>query len=165
MGFSRRQLPTVLRVGILVLFSFGRTLTGGAVETPTADMLAAAERIASFLETRDSARLAGAFVDRDVVIIENFAPYLFTGPRAVPDWSARMRRHLDGVTRLRHKFGEAQNFERTADVVFFTLPTLWTGLDHGKSFREAGGWAFVLVRQRGQWRVRSYAWAVTSITD
>lgn len=129
---------------------------------PDAAMMAGPDKIARFIETRRLTSLSGAFADSDVTIIENFAPHVFSGPDAVARWTGSMRGHLDGVTDLHHTFGPPRDFGRTGDLAFFSLPTRWTGVDHGKRFTEQGGWVFVLVRQGARWPVRNYAWAVVS---
>ena len=123
-------------------------------------MIAAARRVARTIETLDRTLPARTFATRNVTIIENFAPYLFEGPGAVGAWSKAMRAHLAGITALRHSFGRAHDFSRTGDQVYFSLPTTWRGIVRGKPFTEKGGWAFVLTKQKGVWRVRGYGWAV-----
>ena len=132
-----------------------------ADDQPDAAMIAAAERLAAIIESGGVASPKGAFADHNVTIIENFAPYVFAGSGSVERWSEQMRAHLAGVATLRHTFGRAQDFSRTGDEVYFSLPTTWHGLNHGKPFVENGGWAFVLTWQGGLWRVRGYGWAVT----
>lgn len=130
-------------------------------DQPDASMIAAAGRVAAIIESGGLASPKDAFADRDVTIIENFPPYVFEGAGAVERWSDRMRAHLAGVTGLVHAFGPAQDFSRSGDDVYFSLPTTWRGVARGRPFVEHGGWAFVLTRQRGEWRVRGYGWAVT----
>ncbi len=129
---------------------------------PDAAMMVGPEGIARFIETGEAATLAGVFAD-DVIIIENFAPFVFAGPRSLALWLEGMRAHLEGTSGLEHSFGDACDYGRVGGVVFFTLPTWWKGLARGRRFREHGGWAFVLVQDAGAWRVSSYAWAVTEI--
>ncbi len=136
---------------------------------PDAAMLAQATRIARFIETLDDADLRGAFAERDVTIIENFAPYRFDGPDAVQNWAAGMRAHRVDTAALQHEFGAPQDFSRSGDRAFFALPTTWTGTYRGTPFTETGGWAFVLIDQvddtgHHDWRVQSYGWAVTGVT-
>jgi hypothetical protein len=126
-------------------------------------MLAGPQSIARFIETGDEAALAGVFAD-DVIIIENFAPFVFAGPRSVALWLEGMRVHLAGTSGLDHSFGAACDFGQAGGVAFFTLPTSWQGLARGRRFHERGGWAFVLFQDAAAWRVRSYAWAVTEIS-
>ena len=135
-----------------------------APATPDACMMAAPENLARFIETLDATNLVGVFASHDVSIIENFAPYRFAGPRAADLWANNMRAHLDGLSGLRHTFGDAKDFSQTGNTVYFSLPTQWTGFIHGKPFSEEGGWAFVLVRDGMQWRVQTYAWVVVKST-
>ena len=131
---------------------------------PDADMLATVERVARFMETLDAANLNATFADHGVTIIENFAPFVFTGPGAVESWTKEFRAHAEGFAQLHHTFGTAQDFGRSGDRAFFSLPTTWTGLNHGKRFSENGGWAFVLLKQNDGWRIQNYAWAVTAMS-
>jgi hypothetical protein len=125
-----------------------------------AALMPAIERVARFLETRDDTHLS-AFAARDVAILENFAPFLFAGPDAVARWAAAMRVHLHAITDLEHRFGPPQDVSVGADLAYLSLPTHWTGVVGGRPFDEDGGWAFVLVREGEEWRVRNYGWAVT----
>lgn len=125
-------------------------------------MMVPVERIARFIETLDASYLKKTFAGMNVTIIENFAPYVFTGPAAARRWQAGFRAHGRGLSGLLHAFGQAQDFSVEGDRAYFSLPTKWTGRTDGRKFSEQGGWAFVLVRQGRQWRVQSYGWAVTS---
>ena len=118
-----------------------------AADGPDPEMLALAEGVARFIETLDAADINGVFADRDVAIIENFAPYRFDGPRAVDDWAAGMRAHREATADLHHSFGPPQDYSRSGDRAFFALPTTWTGTFRGTAFVETGGWAFVLTKQ------------------
>ncbi|HLZ82460.1 MAG TPA: GNAT family protein [Caulobacteraceae bacterium] len=143
--------------------SFDEDALAVAGDQPDAGMIAAAERVAAVIEGGGVAP-SDAFADGDVTIIENFPPYVFDGAGAVERWSEQMRAHLTGVTALRHTFGRAQDFRGARDEVYFSLPTTWRGLKHGRPFVEDGGWSFVLARQGGLWRVRGYGWAVTGFS-
>jgi hypothetical protein len=131
---------------------------------PDCTMMRPIERIASFMETLDPKLLRGTFADGKVIIIENFAPYVFQGPDAVALWSERFALHAKEISGLRHSFGEPQNFDRSGKTVFISFPTTWSGRLRGRPFVETGGWAFALVKEERGWRVRSYGWAVTNIS-
>ena len=129
---------------------------------PNSAMLEPVEKIARFIATGDEACLS-AFAARDVVILENFAPHLFVGPDAVARWAEGMREHARTLAGLTHSFGPAQDFTRAGEYVFFSLPTHWQGTTKGRPFHEDGGWSFLLVKEEGGWRVKSYGWAVTRL--
>ena len=130
-------------------------------EVPDDSMMVVPKAIAGFITSGDESLLEDIFSNHAVTIIENFAPYLFEGADAVVRWKEGMRAHARHLEDLRHKFGDPQDFSVTGDQAFFTLPTSWRGLVHGTPFYEEGGWAFLLVREEGNWRLRSYGWAVT----
>ena len=129
-------------------------------------LLVPIEKVARFIETGDESLLS-AFANKGVVIIENFAPHLFEGEDAVKRWSQKIlswhKPPSDLV--LKHKFGTPQDISIHDDLAFLSLPTHWTISENGNKFEEDGGWAFVLVQEYGEWRVRSYGWAVTFIED
>ncbi len=129
-------------------------------------LLVPIEKVARFIETGDISLLS-AFATQGVVIIENFAPHLFEGEDAVKRWSQKIlswhKPPSDLV--LKHTFGAPQDLSVHDDLAFLSLPTHWKISQGGESFEEDGGWAFVLVQEEGEWRVRSYGWAVTFIGD
>ena len=129
-------------------------------------LLVPIEKVARFIETGDESLLS-AFTKKGVVIIENFAPHLFEGEDAVKRWSQKIlswhKPPSDLV--LNHKIGTPQDISIHDDLAFLYLPTHCTISENGNKVEEDGGWAFVLVQEDGEWRVRSYGWAVTFIED
>ena len=137
--------------------------SGVAGERPDAEIMAPIERIARFMETLDSQFLNDAFAGAEVVLIENFPPYLFEGSDAVARWTKGFAEHAKNIRDLRHSFGDPHDFHLDGELAFLSLPTTWRGTIGASSFIETGGWAFVLVKHAGGWRVRNYGWAVTGI--
>jgi hypothetical protein len=128
-------------------------------DQPTSEMMAPVQKVADYIATADSSDLS-AFASHDVVIVENFPPYVFDGPDAVKQWAKGMRSHTGSCGEFVHRFGPAQDFSTSGDRVYFSLPTHWTWSCDAKAFAEDGGWSFVLVRQKGEWRVVGYGWSV-----
>lgn len=119
--------------------------------------------VARFMARGEEEGLADAFVSNGLVIVENFAPYVFTGPGAFLRWRegfVAYARRLE-LDELQFEIAHPRDFSQEADRAFFTLPVRWTGLAMGEPFDERGGWTFVLVRTAGRWRILSYAWGVT----
>jgi hypothetical protein len=136
-----------------------------AAAGPDADMMAGPQALARFLETADQGVLDGVFSTGEVTILENFPPHVFTGQAGLDHWRGLMARHVRAITDLRHTFGPPQDFGRTDDLLYFALPTRWTGVRDGKPFDEHGGWSFVQVLEGGRWRIRSYGWSVVSFAQ
>lgn len=160
-----------MRRAALAAFSIvlGGNLTF-ALETPQQAapddaMMQPVRELVSFMITLDAAHLRQSFASRDLTVMENFAPYLFTGRGARLQWEQGFRRHAaDGnLSELSADFAQPITFERDAGRVYFSLPTTWTGKSNGQRFVEHGAWAFVLTSTRNGWRIRSYSWAVTEI--
>jgi hypothetical protein len=133
-----------------------------AADQPTPEMMEPVEKIARFIAKPNDGDLS-AFASKDVVIVENFAPYVFVGPQAVQRWAEGMRGHVETLSGLTHTFSAAYNFSTSGDRAYFSLPTRWTGRAGTQGFVEDGGWSFVLVEEKGEWRVLGYGWAVTRI--
>jgi len=133
---------------------------------PDPALLVPIEKIAQFIETGDESLLS-AFASEGVVIIENFAPHLFEGPDAVKRWSQKILSWHAPPSDLvlQHRFGPVQDYSVQDGLAFLSLPTHWTISQDGDSFEEDGGWAFVLVQENDEWKVRCYGWAVTNIED
>ncbi len=156
--------------GVLVMSTASAADAPSATKSPDASMLDLAQRVARFIEILDDADIAGVFADRDVVIIENFAPYRFEGPKAVMSWAAGMRAHRVDTADLVHAFGTPQDFARAGDRRSSRAANhMGKAPYRGTAFTETGGWAFVLVNTADapgtpSWRVQSYGWAVTGIS-
>jgi hypothetical protein len=132
---------------------------------PTAEMMAPIDGIVAFMTQLPPAAHADVFVGgADLVIVENFPPYLFRGAGAAALWEQGFRQHIaaEEDSGLAVKFGPARDFSITGDRAYFCLPTTWTGLTHGRPFEEHGAWAFVVQHGAHGWRILAYGWGETA---
>ncbi len=131
---------------------------------PNEQMLVPIVTLARFMAAGDERGLDEAFSPDGLVVVENFAPFVFEGAGAFGRWRIgfEVHRRDDELSELVWRFGDAQDFALADGAAYFVLPTTWTGKSHGRAFSEDGGWAFVLIEDQGRWRIRSYAWAVTA---
>ena len=139
-------------------------------------MTAPVRALVAYMEQLDPGLLDGVFAD-DAVIIDSFAPFVFSGPGATSAWAGGFAHHVAGHHDLRATLGAPQEFGRTErattigapDTVFFSQPITWNLTMGGTSLVETGGLAVVLQAAHrpgdgaGPWRVRCTAWAATSI--
>jgi hypothetical protein len=127
-------------------------------------MMAVVEKLAGFIAGGGRNLPRDLFADSGIAIIENFAPYIFTGADAVARWAEGMRAHLQETSELRPRFGAVHDFSRDGEDAYFSMVTEWSGRSGGTPFHEAGGWALVLTHQSGGWRLKGYGWAVIQST-
>jgi hypothetical protein len=132
---------------------------------PDEAMMAPVITLARYMAQVNGAVLPPVFVDDGLVILENFAPYIFNGKDAATRWDAGYRKHVEQLKELKCDFGKAHDFDRSGDRVYFVLPTTWRGLQPGARFEEHGAWAFVLQKSSGQWRIVAYGWGAKDETD
>jgi hypothetical protein len=137
----------------------------GGTDSPDATMMVPVTALASYMARVEGQVLPPVFVDDGLVIVEDFAPYIFSGKDAASQWDAGFRRHAEPLKDLKFSFGPAHDFERTGDRVFFVLPTTWRGFYKDRRFEEHGAWSFVLKNTAGQWRVLAYGWGATDLQD
>lgn len=134
---------------------------------PTAAMMEPVQGLVAFMSTLRRGEQPTVFARRGLCIIENFSPYVFCGLQAAANWSAGFRAHAaqDDLAELAATFGEAHDFSQSGKRVYFSLPTTWTGLTHGKHFEERGAWSFVLEQESAGWRIAGYGWGVTGYSE
>jgi hypothetical protein len=130
-------------------------------------MLEPVRNLVSFMSTLPAGEHPAVFARRGLCIVENFGPFIFCGPRAAAEWEAGFRAHSneEALSELAAHFDAAHDFSQSADRAYFSLPTTWTGLAHGRRFEERGAWAFVLQRESAGWRILGYGWGVTGYTE
>jgi hypothetical protein len=146
---------------------FGLAIVGTACagDRPDEVMMLPIRTLVQFMASPPASPISGVFASTGVVIVENFAPYIYIGPSAVTRWETGFRGHVASgdLSELDVKFGEPQDFSRDGDRAYFALPTTWTGRTGRQRFKETGVWSFVLVRFNDAWHVLAYAWGVMEL--
>jgi len=168
MKTMRRILGTCLSLFLFVLLLGGQTpsqQSSAKTDAPEAAMIAPVNTLASYMSNVQGAVLPPVFADEGLVIVENFAPYVFAGKDAAAQWDAGFRQHAIPLKELKFSFGPAQDFERTGDRAYFVLPTTWRGVYKDRRFEEHGAWSFVVKNTAGRWRILAYGWGVTDSQD
>ena len=161
------RIVTVAMTLSLVCWVLGGTRTALADVVPPAEIMQPIDALAQFMAQLPAARHATMFAARGVTIVENYAPFIFSGADAVAAWEAGFRQHAgaDELSELKVRFGPARDFSVQGERAYLSLPTTWTGRTHGTRFEEHGAWAFVLARRAGQWKVLGYGWGVTRYSE
>jgi hypothetical protein len=142
-----------------------QTLSPQSSNGPDAAMMAPVTALANYMAHVEGAVLPPVFEDDGVIIVEDFAPFIFSGKDAAAQWDAGFRHHAVPLRDLTYSFGPANAFERTDDRVYFVLPTTWRGIYKDRRFEEHGAWSFVLKSVAGKWRILAYGWGATDLRD
>ena len=102
----------------------------------------------------------------DCMFVDEFAPFLWTGPGALDRWlmsGGRMyqeTQHKDGKA----AFGPPRYVYVSGDRAFLVEPVEGDATVHGKPYGQKGAFAFSLVRTDGRWRITSQTWTKASET-
>ncbi len=136
-----------------------------AAHSPDKAMMESVTALANYMAHVNGAVLPKVFVNDGLTIVEDFAPFIFTGEDAAAQWDRGYRQHAIPLRDLKFSFGPPNAFERTGDRVYFVLPTTWSGIYKDRQFEEHGAWSFVLKNTAGQWRILAYGWGATDLHD
>jgi len=112
---------------------------------------------------------AGVFTD-DVAILDDFAPYSWTGAHAVADWYAGLlgrtpeERATTGTRAIHgHVTVGAPHYLRVSgDSAYFVLSATYTWMDGTTPVRQRGAWTFAERRVSGHWLIAGQGWAIVS---
>jgi ketosteroid isomerase-like protein len=102
-----------------------------------------------------------AYAKGSIMIVDEFAPHLWTGPHAAQEWAAAYDRHAraTGVTDGRVKYGKPTRTEIEGNVAYVVMPTVYLYKEHGKAMAEEGQITVVLNREAGGWKMRGWTWS------
>jgi ketosteroid isomerase-like protein len=156
----------------VVVLSFaavaGATLSTAAVTRPAIDraLLAPIDALVVAMNRSDDRAIA-ELMTRDAVIMDEVAPYRWTGPNAEEHWS-----HDDGqlirkrgVTASHSARGMPTFVHRNATHAFVMVPLAYDYTVGGKRQHETGLWTIVMVRTGEVWRIALLGFAKTGDTS
>ena len=143
---------------ILVLLAV--VLLVPAVVVASEDVTAPIHQFIDGFNTGDVKSAYAAYASGDIMIIDEFAPHVWTGPHAAQDWAADYNKHAQatGVSDGSVKYGAATRTEIEADVAYVVIPTVYNYKDHGQATTEEGQMTFVLRKEKGAWKIGAWTW-------
>ena len=96
----------------------------------------------------------------DIVIIDEFAPHLWVGPRAPQQWAADYDKHAQatGVTEGRVTYGAPTRKEVEGDKAYVIVPTVYLYKERGKPLIEEGQLTLTLHVEAGAWKITGWTW-------
>jgi hypothetical protein len=109
----------------------------------------------------DNKTAFAAYSKGEVTVVDEFAPFRWTGPGAEKLWADAYGKHATatGVSDGSVSYGEPTRTEIAGDRAYVVVPTVYTYKDHGKPTVEEGQMTFVLRVEEGSWKIRGWTWS------
>ncbi|NIJ07660.1 hypothetical protein FHS31_001256 [Sphingomonas vulcanisoli] len=97
-------------------------------------------------------------------IVDNAAPFRWSGPDAFDQWLHDLGESEAKVGRIGGSvfFGAPVDEVVAGDHAYVVTPSRYTFKQKGRMLRETGYTAFTLVKQGAVWKVESWSWASPS---
>jgi hypothetical protein len=144
---------------ILALIVILVAIPSALAATPQAVTLPIHQFIDGF-NTGDVKSAYAAYASGDIVIVDEFPPHLWTGPRAAQDWAADYDKHAQatGVSDGSVKYGAPTRTAVEGDFAYVVIPTVYNYKEHGQAMTENGQMTFVLHREHDAWKISAWTW-------
>jgi ketosteroid isomerase-like protein len=151
----------------LILFAAALAAPASAAQTrgPEAEVTAVVDAALSAPLQGDMARFRDQYAP-DCVFVDEFAPFLWTGPNALDRWLTsggqmyQETEHRDGKA----AFGPPLYVYVRGDRAFVVEPVKGEATIRGKPYAQQGAFAFSLARTGGRWKITSQTWTKASET-
>ena len=93
-------------------------------------------------------------------IIDEFAPYTWTGPNAFAEWGAGFEADSKAraITEPKVTMGTPVVQNVTATEAYLVFPAVYTYKQKGVAMRETAHDVVVLRKEGGEWKVLSWSW-------
>jgi ketosteroid isomerase-like protein len=120
-----------------------------------------ADATAVVAAVRSFAQLTTPPTPPPTAIVDEFAPYVWTGASANADWNAGLQKLLgkEGTTDLSLALADPEQLNVNGTKAYAVFPTVISSKVHGKPTKEHGAFAFVLDKADGAWHIASWTWA------
>mgnify|MGYP001483031760 CR=1 FL=1 len=150
---------------IAVALLFTSVPVAASPKTPTSAMMVPINGIMAAVNANNPTMMK-KFYTSSPEIIDEFAPYRWSGPNAVATYSADFGAWLTmgKATQVHGTFADPSYFDATTNRVEIIMPATFTFLMAGKPAADSGLWTFVLEKNGGSWKAESSAWAPMQLT-
>jgi len=103
----------------------------------------------------------------DPTIVDNVAPFAWSGTGSFDKWLGDLAKAeaAAGKSDGNVWFGDAVDEQISGERAYVVSPSRYTYKQGGRTMRESGFIAFVLVKQGATWKVASWSWASPAGTE
>jgi hypothetical protein len=153
------RLPALLAGFVLA----GSLAAPAAPSKPSDAMMQPVRALLTALNTNSAAPARGAFTP-NATIVDEFAPFRWTGPSAGSSYLASFGSMLKGakLSNVHGTLGKVTAFDQTGNRAYMVIATDVAATMNGKRSVEHGTWAFTLQRSGSTWLIDSVTWGTIS---
>ena len=132
---------------------------------PTSAMMAPINDIVAAVNANNLA-MTKKFYTSSPIIIDEFAPYRWSGPNAVATWFANFGafQTMAKITQGHVTVADPSYWDVSKDRTEIIVPATFTFVVGGKPAADSALWTFVLVNSGGSWKAESSTWVRTQLT-
>jgi ketosteroid isomerase-like protein len=144
---------------------FSMLAAPAAAKSPPAAVMAPINAMLAATNADKGAELA-AYYTPDAVVVDEFAPYAWTGPAAAAQWWAGVDKQIAAMgTHAIHAAAQPiKHFDVTGDSAYVVVPLIISYAVKGKPGHETGLFTLALRRSGGQWKIATQTWATATST-
>jgi ketosteroid isomerase-like protein len=126
----------------------------------TSDVTTTIKQFIDAFNAGDEKAVSASYASGDIVIVDEFAPHIWTGPHAPQDWASDYDKHAQatGVSDGAVKYGAPTRAEVEGNAAYVVIPTVYNYKEHGKAITEEGQMTFVLRTEKDAWKIVSWTW-------
>jgi ketosteroid isomerase-like protein len=141
----------VLCAGLLLL----------AARAQAQDVNAPIHKMLGAFNSGDMKALADCYASGDISIIDEVAPFRWTGAHANDAWLADLDKHdkANGVSDAKVKYGATTRTEIEGDSAYAVVSVSYAFNQKGKPMAEEAHMTFALHREAGAWKIASWVWS------
>lgn len=151
---------TALGLGLLLALP---AAASAATAKPTPAMMKPVRALLQALNTNSAAPAAGAFT-ANAIIVDEFAPFRWTGPSAASQYMSSFGSMIKAakLSDVHGTIGKVTAFDRTGNRAYMVIATDVAATMNGKRSVEHGTWTFTLQSSGSTWQIDSVTWGTVS---
>lgn len=163
---TSRILAAVAALALLAAGAAAAKVSAGA-PFPVKAAMAPVDSVIAAMATGDSKRLAGVY-SNDAVIVDNQAPFQWTGANAGANWfaatAARWGKLWYGkfVPTVHSPLLPASEMQFAPGSAYVIVPGRLASRNSSKPIAQSGALTFTLRKVSGTWKITSQVWTVSA---
>jgi ketosteroid isomerase-like protein len=158
------QLRSLLTSIALTAILAGLAAPASAATVPAA-VMAPISAVLKYTNANDTSKL-DAYYTSDAVVIDEFAPYVWTGSSAGARWwtSLMAVNRKTSISNMKASMQPVQHFNVSGDKAYVVVPATVSFFYKGKPQKETGTLTMTLQRSGTDWKIATQTWGTLSNT-